>query len=392
MSLQHRWILLVKAQCILLLSLQYVYITHCQEAKTSPSGTSVKDVGVTGASNMSPMDTSPASVSRDSGTDAVNQTSTGSPASMTVDIQPTPSASLLTDIPSLQAGETTPVLPSPNSAVLPPLSTVLQSPKPLHNTVHENFQESISSISTDSDFVQGGTELIWTDNVAIVTTSVSESVFYSDLIHIHVTSSSNVELSATTVMPTASISASSSPSSSATIPSTEPNVSNETSSGSVTLSSTSSVTSNSSSSPTSSPVGSSSRDTTPGKPVNTTKLPTNSSNTPGEGDRLHKGQDEGALNTPAIIGIGFGAAATALVVIGLILLLLKRKAYRGNKHNSSNFWDDNVTLSYINSHAEFPKDYDAEMMSLDDDSFLNSLDSMTFANLWAADTAKHTNF
>ena len=33
-----------------------------------------------------------------------------------------------------------------------------------------------------------------------------------------------------------------------------------------------------------------------------------------------------------------------------------------------------------------------EMISLDNDSFLNSLDSMSFTNTWTSDTSKHTNF
>ncbi|XP_046374695.1 hyphally regulated cell wall protein 1-like isoform X1 [Haliotis rufescens] len=99
------------------------------------------------------------------------------------------------------------------------------------------------------------------------------------------------------------------------------------------------------------------------------------------------------LSTPAIIGIAVGAAVLVIVVACMLIFMCRRRrTLSGSKADLSTYWDDNVTLSYINGHLDYPKDLSDEMVSLDNDSFLNSLDSMSFSNMWAAENAKHTNF
>ncbi|XP_067665616.1 uncharacterized protein [Haliotis asinina] len=99
------------------------------------------------------------------------------------------------------------------------------------------------------------------------------------------------------------------------------------------------------------------------------------------------------LSTPAIIGIAVGAAVFVIVVACMVIFLCRRRrTLSGSKADLSTYWDDNVTLSYINGHLDYPKDLSDEMVSLDNDSFLNSLDSMSFSNVWAGENAKHTNF
>ncbi|XP_046565500.1 flocculation protein FLO11-like isoform X2 [Haliotis rubra] len=99
------------------------------------------------------------------------------------------------------------------------------------------------------------------------------------------------------------------------------------------------------------------------------------------------------LSTPAIIGIAVGAAVLVIVVACMLIFMCRRRrTLSGSKADLSTYWDDNVTLSYINGHLDYPKDLSDEMVSLDNDSFLNSLDSMSFSNVWAGENAKHTNF
>ncbi|ESO95624.1 hypothetical protein LOTGIDRAFT_239413 [Lottia gigantea] len=108
----------------------------------------------------------------------------------------------------------------------------------------------------------------------------------------------------------------------------------------------------------------------------------------------YTGVNDRRLTTQEIIGIACGSAAFVLILAVIIGVCCAKKKQRlsGSKADLSTYWEDNVTLSYINGHIDLPRDYPDEMISLDNDSFLNSLDSMSFSNMWTAENAKHTNF
>lgn len=98
------------------------------------------------------------------------------------------------------------------------------------------------------------------------------------------------------------------------------------------------------------------------------------------------------LTTPQIIGISFGAAVVILgISIPLICWMHKKYINRVSKHYKE-YWDDNVNLSYINGHLDAPREQNDDVISLDNDSFLNSLDSASFTNLWpSSDNSRRTN-
>lgn len=105
-------------------------------------------------------------------------------------------------------------------------------------------------------------------------------------------------------------------------------------------------------------------------------------------------EEEEERRIKIIIGAACGAVLLVVILGVFIGCVLKRrgKMPSGSKIDLSSYWDDSVTLSYINGHVDIPKDSADEMISLDNDSFLNSLDSMSFTNTWTSDTSKHTNF
>lgn len=98
------------------------------------------------------------------------------------------------------------------------------------------------------------------------------------------------------------------------------------------------------------------------------------------------------LTTPQIIGISFGAAVVILgISIPLICWMHEKYINRVSKHYKE-YWDDNVNLSYINGHLDAPREQNDDVISLDNDSFLNSLDSASFTNLWpSSDNSRRTN-
>ncbi|GAB6018659.1 hypothetical protein CHUAL_000337 [Chamberlinius hualienensis] len=92
-----------------------------------------------------------------------------------------------------------------------------------------------------------------------------------------------------------------------------------------------------------------------------------------------------------------GIVVASIAFIGLIAavlgcLALKRfrsyhaKTYENTYANDTFSYLDNLQVSYINHHVELPKESSDEMFSLDNDSFLNSLEAMTMENYWADDS------
>ncbi|XP_076456435.1 uncharacterized protein LOC143290803 [Babylonia areolata] len=110
--------------------------------------------------------------------------------------------------------------------------------------------------------------------------------------------------------------------------------------------------------------------------------------------RGNEDEEEQELRIKIIVGAACGAVLLVVILGVFIGCVMRRrgKMPSGSKIDLSSYWDDSVTLSYINGHVDMPKDSADEMISLDNDSFLNSLDSMSFTNTWTSDTSKHTNF
>lgn len=100
------------------------------------------------------------------------------------------------------------------------------------------------------------------------------------------------------------------------------------------------------------------------------------------------------LGAGAIVGIIFGVLGVVVLVGGVFGYLIYHRRFRPLseiKYPTDNcgYVDDTLRVSYINNHIELPKENSEEMFSLDNDSFLNSLEAMTLQNYWAED-AKNT--
>ncbi|XP_037507320.1 uncharacterized protein LOC119383314 [Rhipicephalus sanguineus] len=99
----------------------------------------------------------------------------------------------------------------------------------------------------------------------------------------------------------------------------------------------------------------------------------------------------------AVAGIVIGSIASVALLAGLITYIVLRRPFlkllNGQDKSSTDnvaYIDDSVRSSYMNTHIELPKESSEEMTSLDNDSFLNSLEAVTIQNYWA-DTSKNTN-
>lgn len=99
----------------------------------------------------------------------------------------------------------------------------------------------------------------------------------------------------------------------------------------------------------------------------------------------------------AVAGIVIGSIASVALLAGLITYVVLRRPFlkllHGQDKSSTDnvaYIDDSVRSSYMNTHIELPKENSEEMTSLDNDSFLNSLEAVTIQNYWA-DTSKNTN-
>lgn len=99
----------------------------------------------------------------------------------------------------------------------------------------------------------------------------------------------------------------------------------------------------------------------------------------------------------AVAGIVLGSIALVALLAGLITYVVLRRPFlkllNGHSKSSSEnvaYIDDSVRTGYMNAHIELPKENSEEMTSLDNDSFLNSLEAVTIQNYWA-DTSKNTN-
>lgn len=99
----------------------------------------------------------------------------------------------------------------------------------------------------------------------------------------------------------------------------------------------------------------------------------------------------------AVAGIVIGAVSLLALLAGVATyIFLRHPSLRllggRDKTSSENvaYIDDSVRSGYMNTHIELPKENSEEMTSLDNDSFLNSLEAVTIQNYWA-DATKNTN-
>ncbi|XP_076371438.1 uncharacterized protein LOC143257098 isoform X1 [Tachypleus tridentatus] len=105
---------------------------------------------------------------------------------------------------------------------------------------------------------------------------------------------------------------------------------------------------------------------------------------------------QNTMSNGAVAGIVVGIISLAGLT-AVTFLLLHNKDYCKAVSNldskcssdSCAYIDDSLRTSYMNSHIELPKDSIEEMSSLDNDSFLNSLEAVTIQNYWA-DNSKNT--
>jgi len=94
----------------------------------------------------------------------------------------------------------------------------------------------------------------------------------------------------------------------------------------------------------------------------------------------------GVQLTPAVTaGVTIASVIAFTSIVGATLYYIYHRrsqasAARTQDTTSSHYtglWDDSIMLSYINSQFDIPKDPSEEMVSLDNDAYLNSLESMT---------------
>lgn len=85
----------------------------------------------------------------------------------------------------------------------------------------------------------------------------------------------------------------------------------------------------------------------------------------------------GGLGTSVTMAVALSSVAFVIVIV-VIVVCFARKRHREKKTRA---WVDNLTLSYIaDSNIDLTKDNYDEMISLDNDNFLNSLvDSQSFS-------------
>ncbi|XP_045500211.1 uncharacterized protein LOC123697688 isoform X1 [Colias croceus] len=95
---------------------------------------------------------------------------------------------------------------------------------------------------------------------------------------------------------------------------------------------------------------------------------------------------EGGMDTGAIAGISFAALVLAALA-GSTAFILYRRRYLNKPQTLNDKCSNPDSSGYLDDSTI--RDNSEEMYSLDNDSFLNSLEAMTIQNYWT-DTVKHT--
>lgn len=96
--------------------------------------------------------------------------------------------------------------------------------------------------------------------------------------------------------------------------------------------------------------------------------------------------DDGSMDTGVIAGISFAALVLAALV-GSTAFVLYRRRYLNKPQTLNDKCSNPDSSGYLDDSTI--RDNSEEMYSLDNDSFLNSLEAMTIQNYWT-DTVKHT--
>ncbi|XP_050669795.1 uncharacterized protein LOC126968734 [Leptidea sinapis] len=97
-------------------------------------------------------------------------------------------------------------------------------------------------------------------------------------------------------------------------------------------------------------------------------------------------RNEGGMDTGAIAGISFAALVIAALA-GSTAFVLYRRRYLNKPQTLNDKCSNPDSSGYLDDSTI--RDNSEEMYSLDNDSFLNSLEAMTIQNYWT-DTVKHT--
>ncbi|CAH0695517.1 unnamed protein product [Spodoptera exigua] len=97
-------------------------------------------------------------------------------------------------------------------------------------------------------------------------------------------------------------------------------------------------------------------------------------------------QSDGGMDTGAIAGISFAALVLAALA-GSTAFVLYRRRYLNKPQTLNDKCSNPDSSGYLDDSTI--RDNSEEMYSLDNDSFLNSLEAMTIQNYWT-DTVKHT--
>lgn len=95
---------------------------------------------------------------------------------------------------------------------------------------------------------------------------------------------------------------------------------------------------------------------------------------------------DGGMDTGAIAGIAF-AALVLTALAGSVAFVLYRRRYLNKPQTLNDKCSNPDSSGYLDDSTI--RDNSEEMYSLDNDSFLNSLEAMTIQNYWT-DTVKHT--
>ncbi|KAH3710045.1 hypothetical protein DPMN_069511 [Dreissena polymorpha] len=105
---------------------------------------------------------------------------------------------------------------------------------------------------------------------------------------------------------------------------------------------------------------------------------------------LYQNDETNGLGTPVTIAIALGSAAFVIIIVVVVVCFVRRRI----KEKKSRTWVDNLTLSYIaDSNADLTKDNFDEMVSLDNDNFLNSLvDGQAFSVYSSGNNTRHYTY
>lgn len=105
-----------------------------------------------------------------------------------------------------------------------------------------------------------------------------------------------------------------------------------------------------------------------------------------ESSRRVKDPSEGGMDTGAIAAIAFGGVGLAALA-GSVAFVMYRRRYLNKPQTLNDKCSNPDSSGYLDDSTI--RDNSEEMYSLDNDSFLNSLEAMTIQNYWT-DTVKHT--